>query len=178
MSGVDRAPGTRPKTPNSASQPLAAFLGHVCHQTSGRPRPGPKSGLSAEGLASRLGKFLVVGCIGLIVNNAALYAFYQLLRLPLILASTLATSLAIGNNFVLNDRWTFNGRRDAALARAFIRFGLVSLGGLAITAFTLWALVTYLNLHYLVANLIGIGLSTGSNFAANSTWTWSRSRPR
>ena len=135
------------------------------------------SGADRE-LASRLGKFLVVGGTGFVINSAALYTFYQLLRVPLVPASALAVVLAIANNFVLNDRWTFNGRRDAALARAFIRFGLVSLGGLAITAFTLWALVTYLNLHYLVANLIGIGLSTGSNFAANSTWTWSRSRPR
>jgi dolichol-phosphate mannosyltransferase len=129
-------------------------------------------------LAARLGKFLVVGGTGLIVNNAALYAFYQQLRLPLILASTLAVSLAIGNNFVLNDRWTFKRRRDAAFARAFIRFCLVSLGGLAISTFTLWALVTYLNLHYLVANMVGVGLSTGSNFGANARWTWSRSSPQ
>ena len=63
--------------------------------------------------ASRLGKFLVVGGTGVVLNNAALYAFYQMLRLPLVVASALAVTLAIGNNFVLNDRWTFGHGRHA-----------------------------------------------------------------
>ena len=132
------------------------------------------SGADRE-LASRLGKFLVVGGTGFVVNNAALYTFYQLLRLPLVAASALAVVLAIGNNFVLNDRWTFNQHSGAASTRRFVRFSLVSLGGLAVTTLTLWALVTYLGIHYLTANVIGIGLATGSNFIANLKWTWSGS---
>ena len=127
-------------------------------------------------LASRLGRFLVVGGTGVVLNNAALYAFYQMLRLPLVVASTLAVTLAIGNNFVLNDRWTFGQGRHADSFRRFLRFSLVSLAGLAITTATLWALVTFLNVPFLVANVVGIGLSTGSNFVANLNWTWSGSR--
>jgi dolichol-phosphate mannosyltransferase len=122
-------------------------------------------------LASRLGKFLVVGGTGVVLNSAALYAFYQMLRLPLVVASTLAVALAIGNNYVLNDRWTFYTASPASLRR-FVQFALVSLGGLAITTLTLWALVAFLNVQYLVANLIGIGLATASNFVANVNWTW------
>jgi len=122
--------------------------------------------------AHRLGKFLVVGGTGVVLNNAALYAFYQMLRLPLVVASTLAVTLAIGNNFVLNDRWTFGRSRHADSLRRFLRFSLVSLAGLAITTATLWALVTFLNVPFLVANVVGIGLSTGSNFVANLNWTW------
>jgi dolichol-phosphate mannosyltransferase len=132
------------------------------------------SGADRE-LASRLGKFLVVGGTGVVLNNAALYAFYQLLRLPLITASALAVSLAIGNNFVLNDRWTFQHPRDAASLSRFVRFSLVSLGGLLVTTSTLWALVTYLDVQYLLANLLGIALATASNFIVNLKWTWSRS---
>jgi dolichol-phosphate mannosyltransferase len=132
------------------------------------------SGLDRE-LAYRLGKFLVVGCTGLIVNDAALYAFYQLLRLPLVPASTLATSLAIGNNFMLNDRWTFSGQRDARALRAFMRFGVVSVAGLAMSSLILWCLVSFVNVHYLFANLVGIALAAGSNYAVNSRWTWNRS---
>ena len=126
-------------------------------------------------LASRLGKFLVVGGTGVLVNNAALYTLYQVLRLPLVLASTVAVTLAIGNNFFLNDHWTFNEQHDAAAGRRLVRFSLVSLGGVALTTLTLWALVTYLGVNYLVANLVGIGLATASNFVANFKWTWSRS---
>jgi dolichol-phosphate mannosyltransferase len=123
----------------------------------------------------RLAKFLVVGGTGVVLNNAALYAFYQLLRLPLVVASALAVSLAIANNYVLNDRWTFStGPHVASLQRVF-RFSLVSLASLIITTLTLWALVTLLDVHYLVANAVGIALGTGSNFVGNLNWTWSGS---
>jgi dolichol-phosphate mannosyltransferase len=122
-------------------------------------------------LAARLGKFLVVGGTGVVLNNAALYALYQALRLPLVVASALAVTLAIANNFVLNDRWTF-GRSTLSLQR-FGRFGLVSLGGILVTTVVLWALVTYLGIQYLAANLVGIAVGTGWNFVGNLAWTWS-----
>jgi dolichol-phosphate mannosyltransferase len=125
-------------------------------------------------LASRLGRFLVVGGTGVVLNNAALYAFYQMLRLPLVVASALAVALAIGNNFILNDRWTFKGPH-AASVRRFLRFCLVSLASLTIATLTLYTLVTFLNVHYLLANLVGIALGTGSNFVGNLNWTWSGS---
>jgi dolichol-phosphate mannosyltransferase len=127
-------------------------------------------------LAARLGKFLVVGGTGVVLNNAALFALYQILRLPLVIASALAVTLAIVNNFVLNDRWTF-GRRTPSLRR-FGRFGVVSLGGLLISTGVLWVLVTYLSVQYLVANLVGIALATGWNFVGNLAWTWSGGRDR
>jgi dolichol-phosphate mannosyltransferase len=135
------------------------------------------SGADRE-LASRLGKFLVVGGTGFVINSAALYTLYQLFRVPLVPASALAVVLAIANNFVLNDRWTFKRSSEAASIWRFARFSLVSLGGLAVTTLTLWALVTYLDVQYLAANAIGIGLATTSNFVANLKWTWSGSGDR
>ena len=125
-------------------------------------------------LAARLGKFLVVGGTGVVLNNVALYAFYQVLRLPLVVASALAVTLAIGNNYVLNDRWTFQSRHTASLRR-ILRFSLVSLASLTITTLTLWALVTLMDVQYLVANSVGIALGTGSNVVGNLNWTWSGS---
>jgi len=132
------------------------------------------SGANRE-LVSRLGKFLVVGSTGAVVNNAALYAFYQQLRLPLIMASALAVSLAIANNFVLNDRWTFSDNHQSATLRRFVQFGVASLGGLALTTLTLWLLVTFLNVQYVIANTIGIAVGTASNLIASMTWTWAQS---
>jgi dolichol-phosphate mannosyltransferase len=133
------------------------------------------SGADRE-LISRLGKFLVVGGSGLIVNNAALIAGHQLLRLPLAVASVCAVVLAVVNNFVLNDRWTF--AQSGLSARRFVRFFIGSLGGMAITSTTLWLLVTYFQMHYLVANLIGITMGAGANFLVSATWTWAGSSGR
>src|SRR5215471_6056180 len=73
---------------------------------------------------TRLSKFLAVGGIGVLVNSFALFVLFQLVHLPLVVASTLSTELVIVNNFFWNDRWTF-GRPQLSLRR-FARFNLVS----------------------------------------------------
>jgi len=123
---------------------------------------------------TRLSKFLVVGGTGMLVSSLALLILFQWAHLPLVVASALATELAIVNNFCWNDHWTF-GRTHLSLSR-FVKFNLVSLAGLAITVCTLWILVNHLGLYYLAANLLGIALATAWNFAANSFWTWGGAR--
>jgi putative flippase GtrA len=115
-------------------------------------------------------KFLLVGGLGVVVNSLALFVLHQLIRFPLVVASLLAVELAIVNNFLWNDRWTF-GRKKLSLRR-FFQFNLVSCGGLVITTGTLWVLVTHLAAPYLLANLVGIGLATCWNFGINLLWTW------
>jgi putative flippase GtrA len=115
-------------------------------------------------------KFLLVGGLGVVVNSLALFVLHQLMRLPLVVASLLAVELAIVNNFLWNDRWTF-GRKKLSLRR-FFQFNLVSCGGLVITTGTLWVLATHLAAPYLLANLVGIGLATCWNFGINLLWTW------
>lgn len=95
---------------------------------------------------------------------------YSLLHLPLPTASPIATSVAILNNYVWNNHWTFGAPR-LTLARG-LKFAFVSLGGLFITREVLTFLVGHYDLHYLVANLVAIGCATGWNFGANVLWTW------
>jgi putative flippase GtrA len=126
----------------------------------------------------KLMKFLIVGGLGTLVNTGILIVLYHHLHVTLVVASAVATESAICHNFVLNDMWTF-GRRRLSLSR-FARFNVVSLGGQCITIATLWALVRYTQVHYIAANLVGVGLAVLWNFAVNVHWTWgtkSRSEP-
>ena len=122
-------------------------------------------------LANRIIKFAVVGATGVLINTAALYLGHDVAHLPLVVASVIAVEMAILNNFVLNNAWTF-GQRNFALERLF-QFHLVSLGGLVITVVVLTGLVQLFGLYYLIANLVAIGFATAWNFVANSLWTWS-----
>lgn len=126
--------------------------------------------LYRQALLKQMGKFLIVGGLGTLVNTGSLVILYHQLHLALVVASALATELAIGHNFLWNDYWTF-GRRGLSLNR-FVRFNLVSLGGQCITVVTLWMLVRHIGLYYVIANLIGIGLAVIWNFAVNVHWTW------
>lgn len=126
--------------------------------------------IRSKTLLVQSGKFLVVGGLGTLVNTAILIILYQQLHLALVAASAVATELTIGHNFVWNDYWTF-GRRGLTLNR-FARFNVVSLGGQCVTILTLWMLVRFGGVHFVVANLVGIGLALIWNFTVNARWTW------
>jgi dolichol-phosphate mannosyltransferase len=119
---------------------------------------------------ARLGKFMLVGGVGTLVNTGVLVVLYQHLHVALVAASAIATELAIANNFLWNNYWTFS-RRTLSLHR-FARFNMVSLGGQCITIATLWVLVHHAGTYYVVANISGIGLALIWNFVANVSWTW------
>lgn len=118
----------------------------------------------------KFSKFALVGFGGVLVNTGALLLLYQFARLPLVAASPLAVEAAIVHNFLWNNRWTF-GESTASLVR-FVRFNLVSLGGLVITTVVLYLLVTLNGMNYLVANLLAIALATVWNFGLSLYWTW------
>jgi dolichol-phosphate mannosyltransferase len=122
----------------------------------------------------RLGKFLVVGGSGVCVNTAVLFVLHQIVGLPVVIGSALAVEVAIGSNYLLNDRWTFGQLRPSL--RRFAQFNTVSLGGLLLTTSAVWVLSTTFGMNYLLANLVGISLATSWNFAANAYWTWGADR--
>lgn len=121
---------------------------------------------------SEIVRFGLVGASGVVVNNALLYILHGVLGWSLIPSSVLAVEAAIVNNFVWNDIWTFSGR--ARTSYRFVRFNLVSLGGLVVNTAVLAFLVAFAGIHYLIANLIAIAAAMGWNFAANARWTWVR----
>src|SRR5437660_1344069 len=88
---------------------------------------------------TRLGRFLVVGGSGVLVNSLALLILFQWAHLLLIVASALSAELGIINNFYWNHRWTF--KRTQLSWRRFTRVNLVSLAGLVITTGTLRVLL-------------------------------------
>lgn len=130
--------------------------------------------IATRTLLLQMGKFLVVGGLGTLVNTGILVILYQQLHLALVAASAVATELAIGHNFLWNNYWTF-GRRGLSVSR-FARFNAVSLGGQFLTVVTLWMLVRYVGVHYIVANLAGITLALVWNFTVNVRWTWGAGR--
>jgi dolichol-phosphate mannosyltransferase len=119
-------------------------------------------------------RFGVVGLSGIVVNSAILWGLVRELHLAVMLGSLLATEAAILSNFLLNDRWTFRGVSERSLMQRLLRFNSVALGGMAITAAILTALVSYTHLHLLIANVLAVGAATGWNYVVNSRWTWGR----
>jgi dolichol-phosphate mannosyltransferase len=129
-----------------------------------------------------VGRFLrfgVVGCSGVLVDMSLLYLLHDptVLGLPLVLSKGMAAELAIANNFAWNELWTF---RDVASKhptlpqrlKRLVKFNLICGLGLLLNALILILLTHGLGIHYLLANLIAIGLVTLWNFYLNLKLSW------
>jgi dolichol-phosphate mannosyltransferase len=127
----------------------------------------------------RLMRFGVVGTTGVVVDMLLLYLLSDptMLGLGLTRSKIIAAEVAILNNFIWNDRWTFRdfSKTDpgfAAWVRRFLKFNLICLGGLALNVLLLNLLFNVVGLNRYVSNLIAIVLVTSWNFGVNRGLNW------
>ena len=128
---------------------------------------------------ARLAKYGIVGLSGVGVDMALLYLLSDAstLGLGLTRSKLIAAEVALLNNFVWNDRWTFRdlARQDPGISawfRRLWRFHLVCLTGVAINVVLLNVLFNAFGMNRYAANLIAIALVTAWNFALNLTLNW------
>jgi putative flippase GtrA len=141
--------------------------------TGGRtPPPGADR---ARRALRRSAVFSVVGIIGLAVQLAVLWLLKGRLGVPLLVATFLATEIAVLHNFAWHVHWTWADRPASTretlsrLIRFHIANGLVSIVG---NLLLMTLLSAYLRIHYLVANLISIGVCALVNLLASHTWVF------
>src|SRR5581483_1578432 len=133
-------------------------------------------------LARWLGKYIqfcLVGGSGLIVDMALLYllASPKTLGLNLIASKAIAAEVAILNNFLCNDLWTFRRGEDALnppksrWSRCW-NFNLGCLTGVALCVILLDIQVLYLGWNAYIANFLAILLVSAWNFLICSRIAW------
>ena len=135
--------------------------------TEGLPRPVAR----AATVTRRFQKFLLVGAIGLAVNQSALFVLVALVGLSIPVASLFAILLSMVVTFTLNERWTWHDRGRGRLLHRALFYGSINSGGLLINWLTLVSL-DRMGLNYLVANLVGAGVAAVWNFSLNHALTW------
>lgn len=129
-------------------------------------------------LAIRYAQFCVVGGSGVVVDMGLLHllAAPTLLALNLSLSKALAAEVALVNNFIWNDVWTFRRLGAAAGGRArlsrFLKFNLICLAGIGWSVLLLNGQVKWLHLNLYVANLIAIVVVSVWNFWLNLRFGW------
>lgn len=127
----------------------------------------------------RFVRFGVVGLSGVFVDMVLLYLLSDptTLGLPLTRSKIVAAEVAIINNFLWNDRWTFGdvssqqqGWRQRL--KRFLKFNLICLAGLIINVLVLNLVFNFLIPNRYVANLIAIAVATVWNFWVNLKLSW------
>jgi dolichol-phosphate mannosyltransferase len=96
------------------------------------------------------------------------------------LSKVIAAEVAIFNNFLWNDLWTFRvvNANQNRLPRRFIRFlkfNLICVSGIGLSVLLLNAQVYWLQINLYLANLIAIVLVSIWNFFLNLRFGWSTS---
>jgi putative flippase GtrA len=132
----------------------------------------PARAIQLFAVARRFQKFVVVGSVGLAVNQAMLVVFHDLLEVRLVIASPIAILLSMAVTFVLNEIWTWHDRGSGRIVHRLGSYVPINSGGLLIN----WAILVYLaerhDVHHLLANFIGAGIAAIWNFSLNNTITW------
>lgn len=131
----------------------------------------PESVLRAAALARRFRIFLVVGALGLAVNQGLLYLLVAETGLRPAAASPFAILGSMVVTFLLNEHWTWRDRGEGAVWRRAAMYGVINSGGLIINWLVLVTL-THFGMNYLLANVIGAGIAAIWNFGLNHALTW------
>jgi len=124
-------------------------------------------------------RFGLVGLSGVFVDMAILYLLSDptTLALPLTRSKIIASEIAIVNNFLWNDSWTF---ADVAMqqqqwyqrAKRFLKFNIICLAGLVLNVLILNLVFNLIIHNRYIANFIAIALVTIWNFWINLKLSW------
>ena len=119
----------------------------------------------------QLGKFLLVGLSGYVVNLAVFTFSLKVLSVHHIAAATIAFAIAVTNNFWWNRHWTFAARQGHAGFQA-ARFFAVSVTAFLIQVAILELLITSADMRKIPAQAISLVLATPINFIGNKLWSF------
>jgi dolichol-phosphate mannosyltransferase len=124
-------------------------------------------------------RFGIVGFSGVFVDMALLYLLHDpsMLGWGLTRSKILAAEVAIGNNFIWNDWWTFGDisrsqRGWKKRLKRFLKFNVICLTGLILNVLLLNLLFNVFHVHYLIANIMAIAAVTLWNFWLNLKLSW------
>lgn len=128
-------------------------------------------------LAARVRRFVrfgLVGLSGVLVNEAALALLVDVFHTNYLLGAVLATQCSTLWNFALVEWWAFD---DAAASgsgrlRRFMMFWAVNMAALALRGPILALLTSVFHIHYLISNLISLGVLVVLRFAIADSLIW------
>jgi len=122
-------------------------------------------------------KFCLVGGSGVVVDMTVLYllADPKMLAWNVIMAKIFSAEVAMLNNFLWNETWTFQEAiHDGARGFMYrlLRFHVICGIGIGLAVFLLHMFHNWLSVNLYVANFLAILLVTFWNFWMNALFNW------
>ncbi|WP_310482982.1 glycosyltransferase family 2 protein [Chamaesiphon sp. VAR_48_metabat_403] len=126
---------------------------------------------------TRFLRFGVVGFSGVFVDMGIFYLLRTVLGLALTRSAIFSSEIAIINNFLWNDLWTFGDisskqQGNRKRLRRFLKFNLVCMAGLILNVLIVNFLFNIVHVNEYLAKLIAIAMITFLNFWLNVKLSW------
>lgn len=102
-------------------------------------------------LSSKVARYLVSGGVAALVQFSSLYFFVEALSLWYLAATTAAFVLTFIVSFIMQKFWTFEERSMGSLHIQISGYLAFSLANMFVNAFSMYLLVSALNVHYMLA---------------------------
>ena len=122
-------------------------------------------------LLSKLLKFGIVGCSGMIIDFGTTYLCKEILKINKFISNGIGFILAATSNYFLNRNWTFNSQSED-IGTQYVQFMIVSAIGIGINSIVLYILNEKLKWNFYFSKLIAIAITTIWNFFANLLFTF------
>ncbi len=122
-------------------------------------------------LLSKLLKFGIVGCSGMIIDFGMTYLCKEIFRINKFISNGIGFILAATSNYFLNRNWTFESHTEE-IGIQYVQFMIVSAIGLAINSLVLYILNEKVKWNFYFSKLIAIAITTIWNFFANLLFTF------
>ena len=122
-------------------------------------------------LLSKLLKFGIVGCSGMIIDFGATYLCKEILKINKFLSNGIGFILAATSNYFINRIWTFDSQTED-IGIQYAQFMIVSVIGLGINSLVLYLLNEKLKWNFYFSKVIAIAITTIWNFFANLLFTF------
>lgn len=133
-------------------------------------RPGVRDLLTS---LLRPSRFAIVGVAGIAVNAVALFFFTEVLGIHYVVSAVLASQVSTLHNFVLSELWVFRGHDSPRhLLLRYLAFNVLNILTLFVRVPVLVLLTEGANIHYLVSNVLAIGLTFGIRYLVADNWIW------
>ena len=119
---------------------------------------------------SQLLRFLMVGGFATFLQFATMVLLVRRFEFAPVLASAFGFCASALVNYQLNRVLTFDSRAPHRVA--FPRFTAVAIIGLILNSSVMFALVNWLDIHYLAAQVVATGIVLAWNFLLSRFWTF------
>jgi putative flippase GtrA len=122
---------------------------------------------------SRIVKFGLVGCTGLLIDFSITYFLKEKILLNKYIANATGFTCAVISNFFLNKYWTFSSsNNNKFITGQFFLFTIISATGLCINSAVIMVLTKKMNIRFYLSKVIAVCIVFIWNFLMNNYITF------